>query len=78
MAGDLRQALNNLQSTFEGFGMVKMSNVFKVCDEPHPIMIKDMLTYCSKGKLDDANKIMLHLWRLGYSAEDIITNVFRY
>ena len=28
--GDMRQALNNLQSTFEGFGFVKSENVFKV------------------------------------------------
>ena len=47
-------ALNNLQSTHEGFGFVKAENVFKVCDEPHPVMVKDMLTYCTEGKLDDA------------------------
>ncbi|VDP83463.1 unnamed protein product [Schistosoma mattheei] len=28
--GDMRQALNNLQSTYEGFGMVSSDNVFKV------------------------------------------------
>merc|ERR1712038_573877 len=75
--GDMRQALNNLQSTKEGFGLVKAENVFKVCDEPHPLMIKDILTHCNKGSLDDAYKIMLQLWKLGYSAEDIISNVFR-
>ena len=75
--GDMRQALNNLQSTHEGFGLVKSENVFKVCDEPHPLMIKDMLSHCNKGSLDDAYKIMNNLWKLGYSAEDIITNVFR-
>jgi hypothetical protein len=26
----MRQALNNLQSTYEGFGFVKSANVFKV------------------------------------------------
>ena len=56
--GDMRQALNNLQSTKEGFGLVKSENVFKVCDEPHPLLIKDMLTHCNKGSLDDAYKIM--------------------
>jgi len=75
--GDMRQALNNLQSTHEGFGFVKSANVFKVCDEPHPVMVKDMLTHCTEGKLDDAWAIMSRLWSLGYSAEDIITNVFR-
>ncbi|PVD31174.1 hypothetical protein C0Q70_06586 [Pomacea canaliculata] len=75
--GDMRQALNNLQSTFQGFGHVNSENVFKVCDEPHPVLIKDMLQHCVDGKIDDAYKIMAHLWRLGYSAEDIITIVFR-
>merc|ERR1711997_671685 len=75
--GDMRQALNNLQSTYEGFGYVNSDNVFKVCDEPHPLMIKNMLMLCSESKLDEAYKIMLELWKLGYSAEDIITNVFR-
>ena len=28
--GDMRQALNNLQSTFRGFGHVNSENVFKV------------------------------------------------
>ena len=28
--GDMRQALNNLQSTFDGFAFVNADNVFKV------------------------------------------------
>jgi len=36
-----------------------------------------MLVHCSNGRLDDAYKIVHHLHRLGYSPDDIITNVFR-
>ncbi|XP_074642240.1 replication factor C subunit 2-like [Tubulanus polymorphus] len=75
--GDMRQALNNLQSTYKGFGHVNSENVFKVCDEPHPMLIKNMLQHCVEGEIDEAYKIMSHLWKLGYSAEDIITIVFR-
>merc|ERR1712241_217670 len=75
--GDMRQALNNLQSTKEGFGLVKAENVFKVCDEPHPLMIKDMLDHCVKADIDESYKLLLHLWKLGYSSEDIVTSVFR-
>ncbi|KAL5016250.1 hypothetical protein ScPMuIL_005839 [Solemya velum] len=75
--GDMRQALNNLQSTFQGFGHVNSENVFKVCDEPHPMLIKDMLQHCVTGNIEEAYKIMSHLWKLGYSPEDIITIVFR-
>ncbi len=75
--GDMRQALNNLQSTHEGFDHVNSENVFKVCDEPHPLLIKDMLSHCADADLDKAYKIVKHMWNLGYSAEDIITNIFR-
>uniref|UniRef100_A0A8C4QKQ2 Replication factor C subunit 2 n=1 Tax=Eptatretus burgeri TaxID=7764 RepID=A0A8C4QKQ2_EPTBU len=75
--GDMRQALNNLQSTYSGFGFVSSDNVFKVCDEPHPLLVKEMLQHCVNANIDEAYKIMAHLWKLGYSPEDIIGNVFR-
>ncbi|XP_012277717.1 replication factor C subunit 2 [Orussus abietinus] len=75
--GDMRQALNNLQSTYNGFGHINSENVFKVCDEPHPLIVKDMLEQCVKGNISEAFRRMAHLWSLGYSAEDIITNIHR-
>lgn len=51
--------------------------LFQVCDEPHPLLIKDMLQHCVNGNLDEAYKIMSHLWKLGYMCEDIISIVFR-
>ncbi|KAJ3631066.1 hypothetical protein MTP99_012221 [Tenebrio molitor] len=75
--GDMRQALNNLQSTYNGFGIVNAANVFKVCDEPHPMLIKDMLNSCISGDLRKAFKIVEHLWNLGYAAEDVIKNIFK-
>lgn len=75
--GDMRQALNNLQSTSNGYGHVSGENVFKVCDEPHPMLIQDMLQHCIQSDIHKAYKIMAKLWRLGYAAEDIIGNVFR-
>ncbi|CAB4060203.1 RFC2_4 [Lepeophtheirus salmonis] len=61
--GDMRQALNNLQSTHDGFGQIDSKN--------------DMLSNCTEGKIDEAYKVLSHLWRLGYSPEDIISNIFR-
>lgn len=75
--GDMRQALNNLQSTANGFGKVNSDNVFKVCDEPHPLLVQDMIQHCTNGDIHSAYKIMKKLWRLGYAAEDIIGNMFR-
>ncbi|CAF0738315.1 unnamed protein product [Brachionus calyciflorus] len=75
--GDMRQAINNLQSTHNGFGHINSENVFKVCDEPHPLLIKQMIDNCLEEKLEDAIKILAHLWKLGYSADDIINVIFR-
>lgn len=75
--GDMRQAINNLQSTHNGFAHINGENVFKVCDEPHPLLIKQMIEYCLEEKLDEAMKILANLWKLGYSAEDIINVIFR-
>ena len=36
-----------------------------------------MLDHATKADIDEAYKILAHLWELGYSPEDIITNVFR-
>lgn len=75
--GDMRQAINNLQSTHNGFGHVNSENVFKVCDEPHPLVIKQMIDNCVDQKLEEAMKHMSSLWKLGYSADDIINVIFR-
>ncbi|KAJ8342827.1 hypothetical protein SKAU_G00327550 [Synaphobranchus kaupii] len=75
--GDMRQALNNLQSTNSGFGYVNSENVFKVCDEPHPLLVKGMLEHCVNANIDEAYKVIEQLWSLGYSPEDIIGNIFR-
>ena len=56
----------------------KGNSIFsQVCDEPHPLLIKDMLQHCVNGQLEEAYKVMAYLWGLGYAAEDIITIVFR-
>ncbi|XP_014207065.1 replication factor C subunit 2 [Copidosoma floridanum] len=75
--GDMRQALNNLQSTVNGFNHVNSENVFKVCDEPHPLLVKSMLDTCLKIDICKAYGILKHLWDMGYSPEDIISNIFR-
>ncbi|XP_023165841.1 replication factor C subunit 2 [Drosophila hydei] len=75
--GDMRQGLNNLQSTAQGFGDITGANVFKVCDEPHPMLLQDMLQHCAGNDIHKAYKILAKLWRLGYAPEDIIGNIFR-
>ena len=75
--GDMRQAINNLQSTFAGFGFVSGDNVFKVVDSPHPIKVQQMIKACYEGKVDAALETLTELWDLGYSSHDIISTMFR-
>jgi len=75
--GDMRQAINNLQSTASGFGFVNGDNVFKVVDSPHPIVIARILTACTQNSLEPALDEMEKLWVKGYSAVDIVTTMFR-
>ncbi|KAF8594799.1 P-loop containing nucleoside triphosphate hydrolase protein [Ceratobasidium sp. AG-I] len=75
--GDLRQALNNLQSTHAGFGFVSADNVFRVCDQPHPVIVQDMVRACQKGDIDGAMNKLNELWTQGYSAIDIVVTIFR-
>jgi replication factor C subunit 2/4 len=60
--GDMRQAINNLQSTASGFGFVNGEHVFKVVDSPHPVKIQAMLKACSEGKVDSATDGLRELW----------------
>jgi len=71
--GDMRQALNNLQSTFNGFNHVNSENVFKVCDEPHPILVKDMLNACTRGEISKAYKVGIQLTAFVISQEQEFT-----
>ena len=75
--GDMRQAVNNLQSTVSGFGFVNGENVFKVCDQPHPMAVQSICKDCFEGKIDSALDSLRELWTKGYSAVDIITTMFR-
>ncbi|KAI0296218.1 P-loop containing nucleoside triphosphate hydrolase protein [Russula brevipes] len=75
--GDMRQAINNLQSTWSGFSFVSGDNVFKVCDQPHPILVQSIIRACSKGDIENSMIKLQELWDQGYSAIDIIVTIFR-
>lgn len=75
--GDMRQAINNLQSTHAGFGIVNGDNVFKVVDSPHPVKVQAMIKACHETKVDVALDLLKELWDLGYSCHDIISTMFK-
>ena len=50
--GDLRQAVNILQSTVVGFGLVTADNVFRVFDQPHVAVIQEIIEACSAAHVE--------------------------
>lgn len=75
--GDMRQAINNMQSAVAGFGFVGADNVFKVVDTPHPVAVQAMIKACYEGAVDQALQKLEDLWDKGYSAVDVISTMFR-
>ena len=73
----MRQAINNLQSTHAGFGLITPAHVFKVCDQPHPVMIKDLIHHCILGDVEKAISILEIIWNQGFSSVDIVTTLFK-
>ena len=49
--GDMRNALNSLQATYSGFGIVDDKSVFKVCDQPHPMIVKELIELCKQNQV---------------------------
>ncbi|MCJ1260250.1 replication factor C subunit 4 [Lobaria immixta] len=75
--GDMRQAINNLQSTCAGFGFVSGENVFRVVDSPHPVKVQAVIKACWEGRVEGAMEGLQELWGLGYSCHDIVSTMFR-
>jgi replication factor C subunit 2/4 len=75
--GDMRNALNSLQSCVSGFGYVNEQNVFKVCDTPQPGKLARAIEYAVEGKTRYALDIIVGLHEQGYSATDIVQALFK-
>lgn len=70
--GDLRQAINNLQLIFDGYGSVHESYVMEFCEKPDPVMISTIFKSALKGDLKKAIAGLSFLENKGYSSPDII------
>ena len=73
--GDMRYALNNLQATSAGFGVVTKDNVFKVCDQPHPDLMLNVLRACLQAKFTEACSLIDTVYNEGYNLIDIINTL---
>ena len=70
--GDLRQAINNLQLTYNGYVNIIPENVYKLCDKPHPLIIQNIFKACHEKNFKEAFKHLYSLQEKGYSSSDII------
>jgi replication factor C subunit 2/4 len=76
--GDLRNAINCLQATAAGFGLVDADNVFRVCDQPHPQVVEDIVTKCVHERdIAAAHKELNRLLGRGYAPADVISTFFK-
>lgn len=73
--GDMRYALNNLQATHAGFPEVNKENVFKVCDQPHPDLMSNVLKACLAAKFTEACALIDQVFLQGYNLIDIINTL---
>lgn len=75
--GDMRYALNNLQSTVVGFGELTHENVYKIVDIPRPEIMRNIFDLCRRGDIDTALKNIDSLIEEGYNTYDIVNVISR-
>lgn len=73
--GDMRYALNNMQSTIVGFGTVTRDNVYKIVDVPRPEIINKIMEYIFKGELKNSITLVNELSEEGYNTYDIVSTI---
>jgi replication factor C subunit 2/4 len=74
--GDMRQAINILQSCAAGFDIINEKNVYYIADIPHPTMIKDMINKCINKDIDNAFTDIKNIYNMGYSPADILGTIY--
>jgi replication factor C subunit 2/4 len=76
--GDMRQAINNLQATHHGSSSVITPDaVFRICDQPHPHVLAEVLQLCHRGELAKALTALQLLLGQGHAVTDLAVGLFR-
>jgi replication factor C subunit 2/4 len=73
----LFQALNNLQCTASGYGVITPENVYKVCDEPHPDEISEFFEKCVQGEFHNAFAYLDQQRKDGHAFTDMLAVLHR-
>ena len=75
-SGDLRQTINNLQSTYSGYGEINYRNVLKICDIPQPELLSSIITNTQKNNFIESFVHIKKIHNMGYSPIDIVNTLF--
>ncbi len=75
--GDLRQAVNILQSASTFDQPLAADAVYKVADTPHPSIILEAITSCINKDLDSGIEKVYGLYKLGYAPTDIMNSMLK-
>lgn len=76
--GDMRTAINGLQSTAIRFGFVNQENVQASVDTPNPAAIEEIFLKLKEKNLRSALGILTGLLQAGHSPSDIVGSLFRF
>lgn len=75
--GDMRYALNNIQSCVFGFGEVNEENVYKIVEVPRPKEIQKIFESCENKKFREAIDKYFELCDEGYGCMEIVSVFLR-
>jgi replication factor C subunit 2/4 len=75
--GDMRNALNGAQSTFNAFGTITRDTVVRMNDQPQPEKVKGCLSACLQKDWATAFAPIHDIFKQGYSSHDIIATLSR-
>lgn len=70
--GDLRIALNYLQSIFTCYGKITSTNIYGLTGLPPTSRIRDVILICFRGEINKAYRDLLDISHQGYSLFDIL------
>jgi len=75
--GDLRVAVNGLQSCACGYGKCTPDVVYKVCDQPNPVILRQALIFLLHIRPDLAFRKVNGLLSKGYATEHVLQGLGR-
>jgi replication factor C subunit 2/4 len=69
--GDMRNAINMLQLTYNRFGNINRDNVYMIYDKPRPEISKEIFCACIDNNISKALSLVKDMKNEGYSGVDI-------